>query len=192
MKNLSIMFAALFFAFILSGRTASAHCDTMEGPVVADAVKAFDHNNVNYVLKWVPEDKEQEIKDAFAQANKVRVLNPDAKALADKSFYETLVRIHRMGEGVGFTGVKPVGTPIDEKILAADKAIEKGDLAPLNGLVPQKKSVELKKRFDKVIALKNFPVDDVKAGREYVEAYVQFFHFAEGEAEPAHHGCNHE
>lgn len=29
--------------------------------------------------------------------------------------------------------------------------------------------------------LKNFDVNNVQAGREYIEAYVQFFHFAEGE-----------
>ena len=33
-----------------------------------------------------------------------------------------------------FTGVKPSGTPIDEKILAADKSIEIGNLSPLTGM----------------------------------------------------------
>ena len=54
-------------------------------------------------------------------------------------FFETLVRIHRAAEGVPFTGVKPSGTPIDEKVLAADKSIEVGNLSPLKGKIPQKK-----------------------------------------------------
>jgi len=36
--------------------------------------------------------------------------------------------------------------------------------------------------------LKNFDVNNVLAGREYIEAYVQFFHFAEGEEEGHDHG----
>jgi hypothetical protein len=31
--------------------------------------------------------------------------------------------------------------------------------------------------------LKNFDVNNVEGGREYIEAYVQFFKFAEGEVD---------
>ena len=37
------------------------------------------------------------------------------------------------------------------------------------------------------MSLKNFDVNNVQAGREYIEAYVQFFHFAEGEEEDHKH-----
>lgn len=120
---------------------------------------------------------------------KVRELSSEAKELSDKYFFETLVRIHRSGEGVPFTGIKPSGTPIDEKIKAADKSIELGNLTPLEKFVPKDNLPELKKRFEIVMRLKNFDVDDVKTGREYIEAYVQFFHFAEGEEEG--HGHEH-
>ena len=53
--------------------------------------------------------------------------------------------------------------------------------------MPKDNLSELKKRFDRVMSLKNFDVNNVKAGREYVEAYVQFFHFAEGEEESHNH-----
>ena len=53
-------------------------------------------------------------------------------------------------------------------------------------LVTENKRQELKTKFAKVLSLKNFDINDVKAGREYVEAYVQFFHFAEGEEEHGH------
>jgi len=33
------------------------------------------------------------------------------------------------------------------------------------------------------MSLKNYDINNVQAGREYIEAYVQFFHFAEGEDE---------
>lgn len=174
---------------VLPANFVIAHCDTMDGPTVADARKAIDKNNVNYVLKWVQAADEKLIKEAFDLTMKVRVLSPEAQTLADNYFFETLVRVHRSGEGVAYTGVKPSGTPIDDKILAADKAIALGNLSPLNDLVPQDKFPELQKRFDKVMSLKNFDVNNVQAGREYIEAYVKFFHYAEGEEEghnPAH------
>jgi hypothetical protein len=182
MKKLGLGIIALFFLFLGNYTKASAHCDTMEGPVVADAKRAVEENNVNYVLKWVKSSEEKELKEVFGLTMKVRKLNQDAQSLADKYFFENLVRIHRAGEGVPYTGVKPPGTPIDTKIQAADKSIEVGNLHPLEKFVSKKHFPELEKRFKRVIALKNYDVNNVKAGREYVEAYVQFFHFAEGEA----------
>jgi len=114
---------------------------------------------------------------------KVRELSPEAKILADKYFFETLVRLHRSGEGLPYTGVKPSGTPVDDKILAADKSIELGNLSPLKDKISKEMLPELTERFEKVMALRNFDVNKVEAGREYVEAYVKFFKFAEGEEE---------
>jgi hypothetical protein len=162
---------------------AAAHCDTMDGPLVADAKLAFEKNNVNYVLKWISQDKENEIIKAFKLVMKVRPLNADAKELAENYFFDILVRIHRTGEGESFTGVKPHGTPIDEAIKAADKSIELGNLSPLEKIVPKAKMPKLKALFKKVMSLKKYDVNEVKKGREYIEAYVEFFKFAEGEDE---------
>ena len=175
--------SVLLFTALLITSTSLAHCDTKDGPVVAAAIKALKHNNINYALIWVNPAYEKELREAFRNTRKVRVLSPEARKLADNYFFETLVRLHRMGEGMTYTGIKPAGTPVDKKILAADKAIALGSLAPLNELVPADKQVELKKRFDKVMSLKNYDVNNVTSGREYIEAYIQFFHFAEGEDE---------
>ena len=117
----------------------------------------------------------------------VKDLSPKAKELSEKYFFENLVRIHRVGENAPFTGLKPSGTPVDAKVLAADKSIEVGNLFPLENMIEEHKMPELKERFEKVMALKNFDVNDLEAGREYIEAYVKFFKFAEGEED--HHGA---
>lgn len=169
--------------FFITSQTSFAHCDTKDGPVVAAAIKAIEQNNINYVLVWVQPPNEKEIKDVFELTMKVRELSPEGKTLADHYFFETLVRLHRSGEGMPYTGILPSGTPIDGKILAADKSIEVGNLSPLNDLMPKEKFAELKKRFEKVMSLKDFDVNNIQAGREFVEAYVQFFHFAEGEGD---------
>jgi hypothetical protein len=179
-------------SMLATAQTLSAHCDTMDGPVVKDAHMAFQKNNVNYILKWVKPDDEDEIRSIFHQAMRIRPLNNSAKELAEKFLIENLVRLHRAGEGVPYEGVKPSGSPISEMILAADKSIEIGNMSPLKTLVAPERFTKLNELFNKVMSSRNYDVNEVKAGREYVEAYVQFFHFAEGEEEShgSHHGAN--
>lgn len=140
--NISKVFGSLLMALtivIALPTMASAHCDTMDGPTVADGKKAMKTNNVNYVLKWVKPEYEKEISQIFSQTMKVKKLSPEAKVLSEKYFLENLVRIHRAGEGAPFTGLKPSGTAIDEKVLAADKSIEVGNLSSLEKLVEKDK-----------------------------------------------------
>ncbi len=185
--NKKVKIAFLAAALAAAGATSAfAHCDTMDGPTVKDARTALATKNVNYILKWVRADDEAGLRRVFAQALKVRRKGADARELADAYLFDYLVRIHRAAEGAPFTGVKPRGTPIDERVLAADKAIETGDLAPLAALVPADDVGELAERFERVVSLKAYDVDDVAAGRAYIEAYVRFFKFAEGE-EDGHH-----
>ena len=183
MKKKISLVVFLISGLLITFFTSLAHCDTKDGPVVAAAIKAINHNNINYALVWIKPADEKELKEMFESTMKVRVLSEEAKKLADNYFFETLVRLHRAGEGISYTGIKPSGTPVDKNILAADRSIAIGNLSPLTGLVPKVKLTELKKRFNKVMSLKNYDVNDVSAGRKYIEAYVQFFHFAEGEEE---------
>ena len=171
--------------FLLAPVTADAHCDTMDGPAVKDAIKVMDSGNVNYALKWVQPKYEAEVSRAFRMSMKVKDINADTKNLAEQYFFEILLRDHRAGEGVAFDGVKPHGWPVDERVKAADQSIALGNLEPLKGLVEPDKWPELQRRFQKVMSLKDFDVNRVEEGREYIEAYVQFFKFAEGEDE--HH-----
>jgi hypothetical protein len=174
--------------------TVQAHCDTAEGPAVKDGYKALETGNINYALKWIPADGEAELREVFEKALRVRTLGREAADLADRLFLETMVRIHRMGEGVGFTGIQPVGTEIDPVVKAADEAIAAGSDADLLPRVPQERRAELDQRFQAALAIKDFDVNDVVAARRYIAAYVSFFKYAEGE-EHAHHapaGHSHE
>jgi len=170
--------------------TVQAHCDTAEGPAVKDGRRALATGNINYALKWIPADGEAELRDIFDKAVKVRALGADAAELADRLFLETLVRIHRLGEGVGFTGIQPVGTRIDPVVTAADEAIAQGSDSDLLPMVPHERRAELDTRFHTAVAIKDFDVDDVAAGRRYLAAYVSFFKYAEGE-DHEHHGHEH-
>jgi hypothetical protein len=99
---------------------AFGHCDGLDGPVVTVARKALETGNVNLVLPWVRVEDEGEIRKAFDQARSVRKLGGEARKLADTHFFETLVRIHRAGEGAPFAGLKPAGRDLGPAVPAAD------------------------------------------------------------------------
>jgi hypothetical protein len=106
-------------------------------------------------------------------------LNRSARALADRYFFETLVRIHRAGEGQPYTGLKPAGTDLGPVIPVADKALENGAIAPLLKLFPDSARPEIVNRFNEASAQKNFNHNDVAAGRKYVAAYTSFLEYLE-------------
>lgn len=187
---LATVSAALLFA----AGPASAHCDGEDGPVIKSAQQALDSGNVNRVLIWVQHTDEAQIKDAFRKAIEVRQLNPSARELADHYFFETLVRVHRAGEGAPYTGIKPAGRDLGPAVVAGDKALETGSVESLAKLLTQTVHKSVEGQFRDVIALQNFKADDVAAGQEYVKAYVEYIHSVEriyeAAASPTHgHGA---
>lgn len=175
---LSVFFSLIFT--ILIPQNTFAHCDGIDGPVVTAAKKALESNNVNYVLVWVQKEDIDNITHIFNHTLKVRKLNQDAQKLADRFFFENLVRIHRAGEGASYTGLKPAGRDLGPGIPAADKAIETESVNDLIELIDENVTNGIQHRFMNAMKLKNYDPDDVIAGQEYVKAYVEYFHFAEG------------
>lgn len=167
------------FVFLIMPVKVFGHCDGMDGPVVQAAQRALAKGDVNLVLIWVESTDEPEIRNAFAKTLAVRKLNPEARELADLYFLETLVRIHRAGEGAAYTGLKPAGLDLGPAIPAADKAIETGTVEPLVKLITSEAEDGIRERFQNVAAAKKFSAQDVNAGRNYVKAYVEFVHYVE-------------
>lgn len=158
---------------------ASAHCDGLDGPVVRAAQNALETNNVNLILIWVQKETEPELKTVFQQTVAVRRLGPQSKALADRYLFETLVRLHRAGEGAPYTGLKPSGRDLGPAIPAADRAVETGRTDALERLLATELLDGLHDAFARVQATRRYDVNDVAAGREYVKAYVEYIHFVE-------------
>src|SRR4030066_2345176 len=131
--------AILFTLALLGPNNLFAHCDGMDGPVITAAKQALETADINLVLIWVSKKDETEIRKAFQKTLAVRKLNPEAKELADMYFFETLVRIHRAGEGEPYTGLKPAGRDLGPAIPAADKAVADGKLAPLSKLLTDRR-----------------------------------------------------
>lgn len=163
---------------LLVSQNAGAHCDTLDGPVVADAATALNKGDVTPVLKWVGQGSEEKIRQAFAKALKDRAADDSARQRADTRFFETLVRVHRAGESEPFTGLKASGTA-DPAFAAADKALVEGSVTKLSDQITGSVREELQKRFADALEKKKHADNSVEAGRAYVAAYVAYAHYVE-------------
>jgi hypothetical protein len=124
----AVMRSAVALAIVVGASGAArAHSDSEDGPVAKVVQRALETGNLNLVLPYAPASAEAELKATFAEARKVRTLGPDARKLADRSFLETTIRLHRAGEGATFTGIKLAGINYGPMIPAAERAIETGD-----------------------------------------------------------------
>ncbi len=170
---------SVLLAFLLLGTSmAIAHCDTMDGPVVLTAKAALEKGDVTPVLKWVKVEHEQEIRVAFNKTLTVRKKGKEANDLADMYFFETVVRLHRAGEGAPYEGLKPAGA-VEPIVAKTDKALDNGSVDDLLELLAEAMTDEIKEGFEKALDKKKHAEESVEAGREFVEAYVQFVHYVE-------------
>lgn len=162
---MKIAFVALVALLSVVVRPAAAHCDSVEGPVVKAARAALEAGDARPAMAWVKTGDEAAVRVAFEQAVAVRKLGGEARAMADQFFFETVVRLHRAGEGASYTGLKT--GPVNPAAAAADRALADGSVDRLA------KEVEhgLRERFERA--------RKAPAGRAFVEAYVEFVHYVE-------------
>lgn len=183
-----IMLGGVLAVFAVSG--AAAHCDSLDGPVIIAARAALESGDPDGVLAWVRADDEAAIKKAFVKAREVRKAGGVAAELADTWFFETLVRVHRAGEGAPYTGLKPAGSA-EEIVKKLDASIEKGDIKELAGMIAGHAERSIEGKFGHVMELKKTAGQSVEKGRAYVAAYVEFMHYVEGVKNAVHGGGAH-
>ena len=148
------------------------HCDSLSGPVVKMAKKALDTGNVSFILPYVPEESEDEVIAAF---NKVFPLHNQPNGvheIADLFFFETVVRLHRAGEGAPYTGLKPAGLDEGPMIPIAERAIETGSVEELKEALTHIIAQEVQYRFNHMQDLQQFAEESVEDAREYVESML--------------------
>lgn len=181
-----LLLASSIFIFT---NTASAHCDSYDGPVIKDAEKALEANNVNLVLKWVSIEQGKEITPLFQKTYELRDGDKEVYEIVKKHFFETLVRLHRETEGAPYTGLKPAGTtkPI---IKMTDKALDENSvddfLQKLNNHIDN----VVREKFNKVSELNKVKDNSVEKGREFVAAYVDYTHTVEAIHDIIEHGTS--
>jgi len=185
---LSIVFGSLLMLF--AALPASAHCDSYDGPVIKDATRALETNNVNLVLKWITDEQEQKIIPLFNKTYNLKKGDKEVYAIVEKHFFETLVRLHRETEGAPYTGLKPAGTT-KQIIQMTDIALEEGNvddfLVNLNSHINK----IVREKYQKVAELNNVKDNSKEQGRAFVEAYVDYTHTIEAIHHFIEHGAAH-
>jgi hypothetical protein len=142
----------------------------MDGPAVLAARRALLARDPALVLPYVKPDGEAEVIRAYQLTVAARDGNRAANELGDLYFYETVVRVHRAGEGAPYTGLKPAGLGFGPVVPVAERAIESGSPDELVALLTEKIRHEVLERFERAMALKSRADEDVAAARAYVEA----------------------
>lgn len=185
-----VLLLSVILLLFASPQIASAHCDSYDGPVIKDALKALEQQNVELVLKWVEPKYDEIITDKFNQTLKLKGSNEEVNKILRTHFLETLVRLHREGEGASFTGLKPANsmTPMVEM---ADNSLEKNDINYVVNAVNSHLTEVLKERFAKAIELSKTKDNSVEQGRAYVEAYVEYTHTLEALEHILHGSMSH-
>src|SRR3546814_143203 len=148
------------------------HCDSLDGPVVVAARKALEEGRVELVLPFVPADGEAEVTDVFDQTMAIRGASPAVSAVADRWFFENVVRVHRAGEGAPYTGLKPAGLSEGPVIPVAERALETGSGDELIGVLNDVVAEQVKHRLEVAMERKAHADAGVAEAREYVEAML--------------------
>jgi hypothetical protein len=150
------------------------HCDSLDGPVVSAARDALAAGEIDLVLPYVPEEAEPEVRAMFRRALPVRGLSPEAADIADRLCFETVVRLHRAGEGAPYTGLKPAGLPHGPALPLAEQAVATGSPDALADFLAAVLRDELKQRLDHVVALTTSKDRSLADARRYVQAMLGF------------------
>lgn len=167
---------AVLVLFSFSSRLF-AHCDTMNGPIIPEAQAALAAGDVTPILKWVKPEDEAEIKAAFAKAITVRRTGPAAAELADRYFLETLIRVHRAGEGAPYTGLKD--EPAEPIVVMADNTIIQGSADDMIAKINAHLGAVIQEKYTAMMKAKADKDKSVEAGRKFVAAYVDYMHYVE-------------
>lgn len=142
----------------------------MDGPVVKAAKAALDQNDVELILPFVPESAEEEVRSAFDKTMAARREGPVAQEVGDRYFFDTVVRLHRAGEGAPFTGVKPAGGDFGPVIPLAEEAIATGSIDNLDTFLSAQLHRQLQSRLERIRALAGGKTTAER--REYTEAML--------------------
>lgn len=174
-RNLSLKLVPILILSLMT-TVAWAHCDRKNGPVAVAAHEALQSEDFEKIVIWVGKEQEEELKQKFTEALEVYKNGGNARELATEYFMETAVRLHREAEGMPFTGLKPA-SPNPTDIALAEKALETGNVAPLQELLKEELENETTKWFNRAIDARKNKDKNVEAGREWVDAYVKYIVF---------------
>jgi len=156
----------------------SIYCDTMDGPIVAAAELALEMENINYVLPFVKNEYETELKEAFNKSVTVRELSGEAAEIADYWFFETAVRLYMLGAGKPYSGIKQSGINREHIILKAQDAVVNQDITTFETFLLDSLKEAIETKYEIAVSQQDYDVNDTQAARNYLNSLMDFVEFS--------------
>lgn len=191
-RGLKTSFVVVLTSILLlfSSHTTHAHCDSYDGPVIKDAIKALENNNVDLVLKWITPEQEKQIISLFNKTYALKSHDKEVYEIVEKHFFETLVRLHRETEGAPYTGLKPAGST-KQIIQMTDNALQEDDIEGFLTKLDNHLNKVVREKYQKVAELHKVKDNSTAQGRAFVKAYVDYTHTIEAIHHFVEHGASH-
>ncbi len=166
MKTLTIVAACMFASLV-------SYADPREDPVVDAAREALRTGDFSPIAIWVEPAQEPSLQAAFRYAIQVRALGAEGRALADRYFLETAVRLHEESarELVCVAPAAGAAFARSERVLAAT------DERALVDLVVAQVREELGKRVREIESSRPRRRGDITGGRAYVARYRELVRY---------------
>jgi hypothetical protein len=164
-----ILVCSIVFAATVCSPRAAAERDLADEIVAQAARDALRTGDFTPIVIWVQKPQEQALHAAFRQTQAVRVLNREARELADEYFVDVAVRLHREAERDLFDG------PARR---AATRALAEHDGEIVVDVIVDRMRANLRARLRDVAQRRDFARGDVAGGRAYVASYTAFLRYA--------------
>lgn len=159
---------------VRGGMNMLKYPDEMPGPVLKAAKIALETGNVNYILIWVPENYENTVKNLLEKTccKRSSVLNTQKQAY--DWYYETVNRLFSASRACDYLTYQSKAFAENPLVLKVYKAIESGNFEKIRDEIPVSYEADAQQRFLHVMNLRDYPVNNIAAGRSYVSAFFDF------------------
>lgn len=148
--------------------------DVIQGPVVKAAKMALETGNVNYILIWLPEESENTLKNLLEKTCCKRSSRMNMQNQAYDWYFATVNRFFSTSRSYDYLKTQFGGLAEKPLVLKVDTAIESGNFEEIRDIIPITHEADAKQRFLHVMNMRNYPVNDIAAGRAYVSAFFDF------------------
>ena len=148
--------------------------DVMQGPVVKAAKMSLETGNVNYVLIWLPEESENSIKNLLEKTCCKHSSKMNMQNQAYDWYFATVNRFFSASRSRDYLTVQFGGLSEKPLVLKVDKAIESGNFEEIRDIIPVSHEADAKQRFQHIMNMRNYPVNNIQSGRAYVSAFFDF------------------
>jgi hypothetical protein len=141
------------------------------------AMRALETGEAHYILIWIPEASENTLKNLLEKAYYERYTQKNARTHIVDWYFTTVNNYHS-----GYYGPRNLDistkTPEEKMIISlVERAFESGNFEEIGTIIPDTPTGEMRQRFDDVMKMRDYHVENIAAGRVYVSAFTDFIEF---------------